>query len=368
MPRPAFLPGLELCRLFHAEAVGPLLAEHFGDLRYTVARIGPGSDVLGFDTARSTDHDWGPRLEVFCDPADVAEHGDAVSAMLARCLPKRFRGWPTHFTPPGARVRSMADTDGPVAHLVRITDLGSWCAAQLGFDPREGVRVLDWLATPAQRLAEVTGGAVFRDDAGELTAVRRRLAFYPDDVWRHVLAAQWTRIAQEEAFVGRADEAGDELGARLVTARLAREVARLCLLLGRRFPPYTKWLGSAVTTVPAAGAVVAALDRAVRADAAADRQAALCEAVEAAGTWQNRLALCARVPATRRPFHDRPYAVIDAQRFADALRERITDPQVAGLPPIGAVDQFVDSTDALMRVDLCRAVTTAALQPNDRTG
>ena len=368
MPRPAFLPGLDLCRLFHTEAVAPLIAATFTDLRYAAARVGPGSDVLGFDSARSTDHDWGPRLELFCAPDDVSRYGAPLSELLARRLPKRFRGWPTHFEPPDERVRCMADTDGPVAHRVQLTDLGTWFAGQLGFDPRAGAGVLDWLATPAQRFAEVTGGAVFRDDDGELSAVRQRLHWYPVDVWRYVLACQWTRIAQEEPFVGRAGEAGDDLGGRLVTARLAREVARLCLLLARRFPPYTKWLGGAVAAVPAAAQVVAALGRAVRADAAPDRETALCAAYEAAGAWQNRLGLAAAVAAMRRAFHDRPYAVIDAQRFADALRERITDPVVAALPPVGAVDQFVDSTDLLVAPALCRAVALAALQPTNGTG
>ncbi|HEY3007405.1 MAG TPA: DUF4037 domain-containing protein, partial [Micromonosporaceae bacterium] len=194
------MKGLELCRLFYAEAVRPLL----GDLPHAAARVGPGSDVLGFDAARSTDHDWGPRLELFLRPDDVRRHGADLSALLSERLPKRFRGWSTHFaSQPGDKVRWMAATDGPVAHYITITDVGTWCAERLGFDPLAGVTLLDWLATPWQRLAEVTGGAVFHDDLGDLTAVRRRLAWYPDDVWRYVLASQWHRIGQEEAFVGR---------------------------------------------------------------------------------------------------------------------------------------------------------------------
>jgi hypothetical protein len=49
-------------------------------------------------------------------------------------------------------------------------------------------------------------------------ADRGRLAWYPDDVWRHVLACQWKRISQEEAFVGRCGEVGDD-GRRVTRAR-----------------------------------------------------------------------------------------------------------------------------------------------------
>ena len=50
---------------------------------------------------------------------------------------------------------------------------------------------------------------------------------------------------------------------------------------------------------------------------------------------------------------------VDADRFAAALRERIDDATLAALPPIGAVDQFVDSTDALCRPGLARTLMTA---------
>jgi len=240
----------------------------------------------------------------------------------------------------------MAPADGPVDHYVTVTEVGAWWRESLGFDPRAGVSVAQWLATPWQRLAEVTGGAVFHDDFGGLSAGRELLRWYPDDVWRYVLACQWTRIAQEEAFVGRAAEAGDELGSRLVTARLSREVARLLLLLGRVWPPYEKWLGSAVRTNPAARHLLVAL----RAGDVDGREAGLCAAYEAAGERQNALGLAAAVPATCRPYFDRPFLVIGADRFAQALIARITDPQLREAPLTGAVSQFVDSTDALMTV------------------
>lgn len=353
------MPGLQLCSAFYADAVRPLLEEAYPGLRYAAGRLGQGSEVLGFDTGRSVDHDWGPRLELFLAADDVAQYGEQISTMLAERLPKQFRGWPTHFEPPDARVRVMTPTDGPVAHRVTLTDIGAWCDQQLGFDPRQGVTVLDWLATPGQRLAEVTGGAVFHDGIGELTAVRDRLRWYPRDVWRYVLACQWMRIAEEEAFVGRTAEAGDERGSRVVAARLVREVMRLCLLLARRFPPYSKWLGTGFAALPGVAGTAASLDEALHADTGAARQAALCAAYEAAGEWQNRLGIASRVDATRRLFFDRPYQVIEAGRFADALLAGIDDPEVAALPPVGAVDQYADSTAALCQAQLTRALMTA---------
>jgi hypothetical protein len=52
-----FIPGLRLSEAFYREAVTPILAREFPGLVQFAARIGTGSDVLGVDTVRSTDHE-----------------------------------------------------------------------------------------------------------------------------------------------------------------------------------------------------------------------------------------------------------------------------------------------------------------------
>ena len=63
----------------------------------------------------------------------------------------------------------------------------------------------------------------------------------------------------------------------------------------------------------------------------------------------------------QRPFFDRPFPVLGAGRFADALRASIREPAVAALPPIGAIDQFVDSPPVLGDMRRCREITRAAV-------
>jgi hypothetical protein len=221
-PSQPFLPGLELARAFFAEAVEPLLAPRFPDLRYGAGLLGHGSDVLGFDDPTSTDHEWGPRADVFLAASEADRAGD-VAAALGEELPIAFRGFSTHFAPPDARIRRMAPRAAPpVDHKVEVTTVRAFCADRLGFDVLAGVTVEDWLATPSQSFLEVTAGAIFRDDRGELARLHTALAWYPRDVWLVRMAAQWHRVAQLEAFVGRAGEAGDDLGSRLVTASIVR--------------------------------------------------------------------------------------------------------------------------------------------------
>jgi hypothetical protein len=228
----AFVPGLRLGREFYADEVRPLLQEQFPQVAYAAGLIGPGSEVGGFDTQRSADHDWGPRLQIFLSDDDAGRHAAAITTMLASRLPESFRGCPVAF--PVTR-----EPDGAARHRVEVMGLGGWLGGHFGFDPREAVTLLDWLAVPTQRFAEFTTGEVFHDGPGELTRARAALAWYPHDLWLHLLACQWQRIGQEEAFPGRCAEAGDDLGSLVVTARLARDLMRLVLLMHRRYPPTT---------------------------------------------------------------------------------------------------------------------------------
>jgi hypothetical protein len=86
---------------------------------------------------------------------------------------------------------------------------------------------VDWLLMPQQTLLEATRGQVHADLDGGLGQVRVLLAWFPPQVHRRLLACRWERIGQEEAFVGRAAPVGDNLGSRLITARLTRELMRL---------------------------------------------------------------------------------------------------------------------------------------------
>lgn len=339
-----FVTGIELSRAFYGEVVAPLVS----GVQHSAALVGPGSEVLAFDTPRSTDHDWGPRVLVFVAAERVAE----VEAAVADGLPGRFRGLPTVFSY-HERVRPG----------VTVTDLGSWLVGELGFDPRAGVSLLDWLAASWQRLAEVTQGEVFHDGLpGEgLGAVRAALQWYPRDVWRYVLACQWRRIAQEEPFPGRCAEVGDELGSAVVGARLAREVMRLALLLRRRYPPYAKWLGSALTRLSGAAELEVSLRSAVVARSWQEREAGLVAAYERLAAVQNRVGLAGRVDAGVRGFHDRPFRVIGGDRFAEALMAAVDDPVVRELPLVGCADQLSDSTDLLVAPARVRAMTSAVL-------
>ena len=359
---PSFLPGLELSRLFYLDVVRPLLDAGFPGLQYSAALVGPGSEVLGYDSPRSADHDWGPRLLVFLAGDAATELAPSVLRVLAARLPAEFRGYRTAFPASGA-------PSEPARHRVTVTGLSDWLRGQLGFDPAGRIEWPDWLSAPTQVLAEITGGAVFHDGlAGPgragLADARTALAWYPHDVWLYVLACQWNRIAQEEAFPGRCAEAGDELGSAVVTARLVREVMRLVLLMERRYPPYSKWLGTAFAGTTAGPQLRPVLMAALAATSWPDRQRYLSAAYEATARLHNKIAVTPAVdPAVRPTYYDRPYRVIEGGRFVRALLGQIRDERIRGLPLTGSADQIIDSTDGLGQPDLLRATIMATITP-----
>ncbi len=343
--------GADLARAYHDDVVAPLLLTRWPELPYAAARLGSGSDVLGLDDAMSRDHDWGLRLNLLVPAALVTP----VVAHLESGLPREYAGWPARFPTtwrPGGGVGVEVDT------------VGGFARSRLGVDPLdrpEGLGVVDWLGLTGQSVLELTGGPVFADRDGALTRVRELLAWYPDDVWRYVLAADWSRLAQEVPLASRAGERGDDLGSRVVMARLVRTAVHLAFLLERRWPPYAKWSGTGFARLPVAESAGPALAGALDAPTWLERGAFLGEALEALLAVQGRAGLPVTATAMV-PFWDRPFRGVDEQ-VAAGLLASVGDERVGALRAgVGSVEQFVDGVDVLTDPGRRHAVTEAALR------
>ena len=352
-----FIPGLQLSEVLYREAVAPILAREFPGLVHSAARIGTGSDVLGFDTVRSTDHEWGPRLLLFLVDADAVAQTPAIVETLRQTLPREIRGYSTNFGPTHeAGVSVMQPVEcGPVEHKVEVTTLTKFLQERLGITTAHELDAVDWLTFSEQALLEVTSGAVFHDGLETLAETRALLAYYPRDIWLYLLAAQWARIAQQEPFVGRTGEVGDELGSALIAVDLVRDVMRLGFLMERRYAPYSKWFGTAFARLACAARLTPHLDAVLSACGWHDRQQHLVHAYEIVAVMHNELGITEPLSTQASQFHSRPFLVIQAGEFADAIRDQIKDERVRNLPEaIGSIDQFVDSTDVLSNAWLRR--------------
>ncbi|HEY6406445.1 MAG TPA: DUF4037 domain-containing protein [Ktedonobacteraceae bacterium] len=347
---PQFIPGLELSRLFVEEAIHPILSEHFSDLAHAAALIGTGSDVLGFDTDMSTDHDWGPTVLIFLREQD-AYLADKIRGVLSFNLPHMFCGYPVNDAEardePETRLMQLT-TEGVLNHRVFITTLRAFCLRYLAYDIDQPLDAADWLTFPSQKLRAITAGAVYHDGVGQLTELRKRLAWYPHDIWLFLLASGWQRIGQEEHLMPRAGFVGDELGSAIIASRLVRDVMTLCFLMEKQYAPYPKWFGTAFKQLESAGVLAPILWRVQCASTWQERETAIGEAYEFLAFLHNGLGITEKLPATVSSFFNRPFKVIQGGNFGHTIVAQITDPEVKRIASrglIGSVDQFSDSTD-----------------------
>jgi hypothetical protein len=162
------------------------------------------------------------------------------------------------------------------------------------------------------------------------------------------MACTWQRVAQEEHLAPRAGFVGDELGAGLIYQRLVGDVMRLAFLQARRFAPYAKWFGTAFRRLPCADELSPLLRDVQNATSWTASEAPLCDALEILAAAHNALGVTDPIPTATARFHDRPFRILHAERFASALLGKLEDPvvrEIANGPRIGGLDQLSDNTD-----------------------
>ena len=347
--------GVELSRRFYAEIVAPWLGREFPQLRHAAALIGSGSEVLGFDDEMSRDHDFGVRVQLYLTEDDFQAVGEALIRRFAPSAPQSFLG-----TPSGGPVTwRKAAVLGDERHGLEIWTPKRALRYWLAIDADAPLTGRAWLGLAEQRLLSLTAGAVFHDDSGQLTALRERFAYFPQDVWAYRLACQWRRLAEEQAFVGRAGMVGDELGSRVIAGRLVRDAMRMAFLISCRYAPYPKWFGRAFQALPCAGELSPILDRALTAPDWRSREAALAAAYLALANRHLVGGLPGAFQPRVGPYFSRPFTVINADEIAAAIRAEIVDASLRELPLIGALDQVTDSTAVIEAPAAARGAMSA---------
>lgn len=350
--------GLQLSERFYWHAVRPLLDQHYPGLPHAASLLGDGSEVLGCDDSTSTDHHWGPRVLLFVQPADFDRVADPLHSLLAEGLPRRFEGWPTNFSPPnpddhGVQLLQASET-GPINHRVEVWTAEAFVQQQINFDLAQPLQPMDWLTFSEQKLLSITAGAVFHDQVG-LSQVRNLFAYYPHAVWLYLLAAAWARVGQEEHLMGRAGQAGDELGSALIGARLVRDAMRLWFLMERTYAPYAKWFGTAFRRLPGASELYPTLQAALAATTWPQREEQLCLVYSQLARRHNQLQLTPLMPEEPRSFFGRPFRVMALHGFAGTIADQITEPQLKALAagrPFGSLDLLSDNVDLVANVQL----------------
>ncbi len=338
-----FIRGLDLNRKFYKEVVGPLLKREFPKLKFSAGLVGNGSDVLGYDTEASMDHNWGPRMVLFLDEKGFDKTLKEVDQMFRKNLPYSFMGYSTNYTDPQYPFyldrEPVKINKGEVNHYIQIFTIKGFFEHFLAFNPYKKVTHQDWLTFPEQALIEVTAGEVYHDDL-RLNAMRKKFSYYPDKVWMYVYWAQWDKIASEEAFVGRAQELDNELGGRIIISSIASHIIKLTFLMERQYEPYNKWAGYAFSKLKSAQKLEPLLLKVLRSKSWNEIQDNLGEAYKLIARMHNRLKITEPMQTTLTDYNGRPYNVIHAGKVNKMIFEKLA-PEFKRLKHhLGTVDQF----------------------------
>lgn len=244
--------GLELSKRFYQEVGAPMLLEQFPEvLPYlAVGLLGSGSECFGYDDELSRDHDFEPAFCLFLPEEDVVDRRTAFRLERAyAALPKEFLGF--------SRQRCGAVGGGRHG----VLRLGEFLENKTG--RRDGKLTLgDWLTLPEYALLEVINGEVFADPYGQLTAVREKLRYLPEDVRRKKLAGHLLLMGQAGQYnFGRCLSRGDTAAAQLAAYEFVKSALHTLFLLERTYLPYYKWQFRALRELPQADALAEGLER-----------------------------------------------------------------------------------------------------------
>ena len=224
--------GLELSKAFYEQFGAPMLHEQFPDEERCIAvgLLGSGSECLGYDDEISQDHDFEPGFCLLLPGEDVIDRRTAFQLERAYAkLPKEFMGF---------RRSALAPVGGARHGVLRTSE---FFTEKVGAP--DGVLTVDqWLKLPQQALLEATGGQLFRDDLGAVTAIRAALSAMPEDARRKRLSGQLLLMAQAGQYnYLRCLKHGEPAAAQLAVNEFVKSCIETVFLLNRAYAPYYKW-------------------------------------------------------------------------------------------------------------------------------
>ncbi len=219
--------GFELSERFFRRVGLPEIERGLPEcVRRLAVGVSLGSQAHKNDDEVSRDHGWGPGFTVWLAKDDFGSYGGPLQEILDT-LPQEYNGFRWENEP---------------EKTCRVFELGDYTEATVGFrkPPRSPK---DWLRIPEPYLFELTPNRLYHDEPGIVSARLNAFSRYPDDVWRHRMAAclswcwEWVR-----KHLFRAEARGDAVSAFNYWTRFAEYAMKVGFLINRRYAPYHKWL------------------------------------------------------------------------------------------------------------------------------
>ncbi|MCH5194916.1 MAG: DUF4037 domain-containing protein [Oscillospiraceae bacterium] len=353
-----FIKGIDLCEGFFNEMAKPIIDKNFPGLKYSAGLIGYGSDVLGYDDAVSADHMWGPRFYMFLDKSDIGE-SDKIFETFCENLPYTYKGYSVNFTEPNENDNGVQKpsfiTSGKVNPLIFIRTFEDFLSEQLGTADPDNITSYQWLSFSEHRLLSLVSGKLFTDGLG-LSETISKIKYYPHDVKLYLIASCWDIIASEQAFVRRSGDVGDDIGSRMICARIAERLMRLCFLYKDTYAPYSKWFGTAFSRLDIDGKIRQAIASALSADSLTEREDSLVTAQALVADMHNESGLTDHVDCRIESYLGRDIKVIFADKLSGAAVRKLKGtafenvPLIGSMSQIGGLSEFSDNADYYKKI------------------
>ena len=324
---PQFIKGLELNKGFYFDIVRPLLDRKYPELPYSAGLMGYGSDVLGYDTATSMDHNWGPRLQLFINEKEMINE---LNEYFRSELPFRYRDFSVNFTAPNYEgIQSMEYTEKrPVNHLIEIDTFEDYLLKRYSMNKINDFTNHDWLKFTDQNLLELSSGSVFFDGINKVNPMREELRYYPRDICKLRMALLWNYIANKEAFIGRSIAIDDFIGLKINTGRIVNYCVKLFFCLEQKYIPYSKWFGHAFQKLKIYGETGELIINILKENTPDKIELYLCALYEKVIEVHNKNNELPRITNKTRNYFERPYRVIFCENIVQEIKNSIEDDEV----------------------------------------
>jgi hypothetical protein len=348
------MKGLDLSRKYYFECIKPIIQDNVPELdgKYAAALIGYGSDVIGNDDEISRDHEWGPRCHILLSKEIHDKYGLTLNKILDEKIPFEFEGFRTRFTF-AEHWGSIPSNGNTGYHHIVITTPQRFLELTIGV-PGVPESDIDWLAVSEQRLLEFTAGEVFEDFTGELTELRERLGYFPEDVWRYRIAFTLESLGWDDELISMCGQRGDLISMHLNTGRTVENIMRLVFLLNRKYAPlYPKWLHRNFMKLPEVAAdIEIPLLTMLEAKEYQPKTEALKLVYEKILTFMENWNLCKKHPAVfKREFSGIDYDIqTSAKDVLSTVRGDLKELLLDGRSP-GAIDQWMFNQDIIMSAE-----------------
>lgn len=234
------MKGLKLSEEFFEEYGRPMLKDFEALMPFlAVGLTGSGSECFGYDDDSSQDHDFEPGFCIFLPGEDIVDRKSAFALERAYAkLPKEYRG---------VRRSSMQPVGGARHGVIRTAEFFTEHAGTA-----DGILSFSsWLTVPEYALAESVNGKIFLDNYQEVSQIRQRLAYYPEEIRLKKLAGHLLLMAQAGQYnYLRCLKHQEPAAAQMAVFEFTKSCIEVIFLLNRSYQPYYKWSFRALRSLP----------------------------------------------------------------------------------------------------------------------